>query len=163
MYSLATSVAMAAQRATNTVPIVLYAGRDAVDAGLVKSLAKPGGRLTGVQSRTTDVSAKWLEILKELDPKLRRVMGFHNPDDPTARESSRLARDATRQLRIVNGVSKGRLERTRGGRRPRKRDGVSVEVELNGRSFASGVGDAFGRVRFDSTGDIDLPKMPASG
>ena len=100
IYSLNTSVSMAAQRATTTVPIVFYAGRDAVDAGLVKSLARPGGRLTGVQARTTDLTAKCLEILKDIVPKLRHVMHFYHPDNPTARESSRLARDAARQLRI---------------------------------------------------------------
>jgi putative ABC transport system substrate-binding protein len=91
---------MAAQRATTTVPIVFYAGRDVVDAGLVKSLARPGGRLTGIQARTTDLTAKCLEILREIVPKLRRVIGFYNPGNPTARESARLARDAARQLRI---------------------------------------------------------------
>jgi ABC-type uncharacterized transport system substrate-binding protein len=60
IYALATSVSMAAQRATTTVPIVFYAGRDVVDAGLVKSLARPGGRLTGIQARTTDLTAKCL-------------------------------------------------------------------------------------------------------
>jgi len=100
IYALATSVSMAVQRATTTVPVVFYAGRDAVDAGLVKSLARPGGRLTGVQARTTDLTPKCLEILKEIVPKLRRVMVFYNPDNPTARESAKLARDAARQLRI---------------------------------------------------------------
>ena len=100
IYSLSTSVTMAVQQSTTSVPIVFYAGRDAVDAGLVKSLAKPGGRLTGVQSRATDLTPKCLEILKEIVPKLRRVIDFYNPDHPTARENARVARDAARQLRI---------------------------------------------------------------
>ena len=100
IFTLSTSVSIPAQRATTSVPIVFYPGRDPVAAGLVKSLAKPGGRLTGVQMRTEDLVAKRLEILKEIVPKLRRVIGFYNPGDPGAREYARLARDAARRLRI---------------------------------------------------------------
>ena len=100
IYGVTTSVTLAVQRATTAVPIVFYAGRDAVDAGLVKSLARPGGRLTGVQSRAGDLIPKRLEVLKEMLPKLRRVMGFYDPDNPTTREYARVARDAARQLRI---------------------------------------------------------------
>ena len=100
IFSVTTSVTTAAQRATRSVPIVFYTGRDPVAAGLVKSLAKPGGRLTGVQSRATDLTPKCLEILKEIVPKLRRVVGFIDPGNQTARENARLAQDAARQLRI---------------------------------------------------------------
>ena len=100
IYSVTTGVSLSVQRATTTVPVVFFAGRDAVGAGLVKSLAKPGGRLTGVEMRTEDLVAKRLEILKEMVPKTRRVIGFYNPDNPTAREYARLNRDAARQLRM---------------------------------------------------------------
>ena len=72
IYAVGTSVSLAVQRATTAVPVVFFAGMDAADAGLVKSLAKPGGRLTGVQMRTSDVVAKRLEILKEMVPKDRK-------------------------------------------------------------------------------------------
>jgi len=72
------SVTTAVQRATTSVPIVFCTGRDPIEAGPVKSLARPGGRLTGVQSRATDLAAKCLEVLTEIVPKLRRVMGFYN-------------------------------------------------------------------------------------
>ena len=100
IFAITTSVTIATQRATTTVPIVFHAGRDAVEAGLVKSLAKPGGRLTGVQTRATDLVAKRLEIFKDMVPKLRRVIAFYNPDNPVSREGERMARDAARQLRI---------------------------------------------------------------
>ena len=75
------------------------AGRDAVQAGLVKSLAKPGGRLTGIQTRSGDLIPKRLEILKEMIPKARRFLSFYGPDLSVgvARTS---AREAARRLRI---------------------------------------------------------------
>ena len=100
IFAITTTVTTAVQRATTSVPIVFYAGRDPVEAGLVKSLARPGGRLTGVQSRATDLAAKCLEVLKEIVPKLRRVMGFYNPDLSTAREWAMLVRSAARHLRL---------------------------------------------------------------
>ena len=69
-------------------------------AGLVQSIAKPGGRLTGVHYLSTDLTAKRLEILKELLPKLRRVITFYNPSNPLAREGARSAREAGRKLRV---------------------------------------------------------------
>src|SRR6266568_6871135 len=66
IYSLSTSVTLAVKRATTSVPIVFYVGTDPVVVGLVKSYAKRGGRLTGVQSLSTELTAKLLEILKEM-------------------------------------------------------------------------------------------------
>jgi putative ABC transport system substrate-binding protein len=73
-YTAATSVTSAAKRATVHTPIVFFAGTDPVAAGLVQSLAKPGGRLTGVHGLSTDLTAKRLEILKEMLPSLGRVV-----------------------------------------------------------------------------------------
>ena len=100
IYSLATSVTLAVKRATVNVPIVFYAGTDPVVVGLVTSYAKPGGRLTGVHSLTTEVDAKRLEILKEISPKLRRVGVFYDPDNKAAQESAKSVREAARQLRV---------------------------------------------------------------
>jgi putative tryptophan/tyrosine transport system substrate-binding protein len=63
----------AAQRATGTVPIVMITNQDPVAIGLVESLARPGGNLTGVVSLTRDLSGKRLELLKEAAPKISRV------------------------------------------------------------------------------------------
>src|SRR5262245_40923011 len=65
IYTASTSVTIPAKRATADIPIVFCAGADPVVLGLVESFAKSGGRLTGVYSRTTDLMAKRLEILKE--------------------------------------------------------------------------------------------------
>ena len=84
IYTTQTSVTIAAKRATADIPIVFCAGADPVVLGLVESFAKPGGRLTGVFYRDTDLTAKRLEILKEIVPKLRRVVTFYDPRSPVA-------------------------------------------------------------------------------
>jgi len=100
IYALATSVTLAAKRATKNVPIVFYAGTDPVASGLVESFRKPGGRLTGIHGQITDLTAKRLELLKEMVPKLRRVVAFYNPDNPAAQQSVKIARDAARRLKV---------------------------------------------------------------
>jgi putative ABC transport system substrate-binding protein len=100
IYALATSVTLAAKRATKRVPIVFYAGTDPVAVGLVESFRKPGGRLTGVHGQFNDLTAKRLELLKEMIPRLRRAVTFYNPDNPAAQQSLKLARDAARQLKV---------------------------------------------------------------
>ena len=100
IYATSTGGTIAAKRATANTPIVFCAGTDPVVLGLVESFAKTGGRLTGVYYRVTDLTAKRLEILKEIVPKLRRVVTFYNPHTPVAIESSKLAREEARRLRV---------------------------------------------------------------
>ncbi len=100
IYTTQTSVTIAARRATAGIPIVFCAGTDPVVLGLVESFAKPGGRLTGVYNPVTDLTAKRLEILKEIVPKLRRVVTFYVPRNPVAIESSKLARETAQRLGV---------------------------------------------------------------
>lgn len=101
IYAIATSVTKAVQGATTTVPIVFYAGSDPVDNGLVTSLAKPGGRLTGVHSRNTVLTAKRLEILKELLARNSfRALILYDSTNPIARGYAKEAREAAHRLRI---------------------------------------------------------------
>ena len=65
--------ALAAKRATTTIPIVMTSAPDPVAAGLVASLARPGGNVTGLSSLSPDLNTKRLEILKDVVPKLARV------------------------------------------------------------------------------------------
>jgi putative tryptophan/tyrosine transport system substrate-binding protein len=80
IYTTQTSVTIAARRATADIAIVFCAGANPVVLGLVDSFAKPGGRLTGVYEPGTNLTAKRLEMLKEIVPKLRRVVTFYNPE-----------------------------------------------------------------------------------
>ena len=100
IYALGTSVTLAAKRATKNVPIVFYAGTDPVAVGLVEGFRKPGGRLTGIHGQFSDLTAKRLELLKAMIPGLRRVVTFYSPDNPAARRSVTIARDAARQLKV---------------------------------------------------------------
>ena len=100
IYAIATSVTLAAKRATTHVPIVFYAGTDPITVGLVQSFRRPGGRLTGIHGQLTDLTGKRLELLKEMLPRLRRVVTFYNPDNPAAQQSVKIARDAARRLRV---------------------------------------------------------------
>jgi ABC-type uncharacterized transport system substrate-binding protein len=98
IFATSTGSTIAARRATADIPIAFCAGTDPVGMGLVDSFAAPGGRLTGVYYRDTDLTAKRLEILKELVPKLRRIVTFYNPRITTAIESSKLAREAAQRM-----------------------------------------------------------------
>ena len=100
IYAASTGGTIAAKRATTDIPIIFCAGTEPIALGLVESFAKPGGRLTGVHYRTTELTAKRLEILKEIVPKLHRVVTFYNPRTAVAIESSKLARAAARQMGI---------------------------------------------------------------
>ena len=78
----------AAMNATKTIPIVMMgAGLDPVEAGLVESLARPGGNVTGVTNLTGELGGKRLELLKEAVPKLARVAVL---TDPAIRVNGRL-------------------------------------------------------------------------
>ena len=77
--------AQAAKKATSTIPIVMAAGgSDPASSGLVASLARPGGNITGMANIFTDLRGKQMEILKETIPKLLRVAVLWNPDSPSA-------------------------------------------------------------------------------
>ena len=100
IYAVTTSAATAVKNVTSQIPIVFSVGTDPVGSGLVQSFARPGGRLTGVQYSTTDLTGKRLEILKEILPKLSRVVTVYNPNNRVAVEAATLAREAARQFRV---------------------------------------------------------------
>jgi putative ABC transport system substrate-binding protein len=79
-----TPVALAAKHATTTIPIVMTNVGDPVEAGLVASLARPGGNITGLSSMSPDITGKRLELLKEVVPALSRVAVLWNPANPSA-------------------------------------------------------------------------------
>ena len=76
-----TPASLAAKQATSTVPIVFAGVADAIGAGLVKDLARPGGNITGFTSISTELSGKRLELLKQVAPKASRVAVLYNPAD----------------------------------------------------------------------------------
>jgi putative ABC transport system substrate-binding protein len=92
------------------VPVVLLGVADPVGSGLVKSLARPGGNITGMSSTTPRISVKTLQILGEMLPGLRKVGVFINPDDSFSRTFRRYLEDGGRTLGLqveVLPVGKG--------------------------------------------------------
>ena len=86
-----TPAALAARNATTTIPIVFYLGADPVEAGLVTSLSRPGGNLTGVVTLNVEVAPKRLELLHELVPTATVIAALVNPTNPVLAET--LTRD----------------------------------------------------------------------
>jgi putative tryptophan/tyrosine transport system substrate-binding protein len=96
----ATSDTLAAQRATKAIPIVMVAGGNPVANGLVESLARPGGNVTGLSQMLQEVSGKRLELLKEVVPKLSRVAVLWNPNSTSATLNWKENQQPARQLGI---------------------------------------------------------------
>ena len=93
----------AAKNATKTIPIVMTGGgADPVEAGLVESLARPGGNVTGLTTLTRELGGKRLELLKEAVPKLARVAVLYDPTDPpSVREVKEVLPVAARALGLT--------------------------------------------------------------
>jgi len=90
----------AAKRATATIPIVMGAAGDAVASGLVASLARPGGNVTGSSFFFPEINAKRLEVLKEALPRLSRVGVLLNPDNPANVAMLRAMEETARSVKI---------------------------------------------------------------
>ena len=105
-----TPAALAAKAATTTIPIVFEAASDPVKIGLVASLNRPGGNITGVTQRAEEVAPKRLEFLHELIPTARVMALLVNPTDPVlaepqAREALSAAHALGLELHILNASS----------------------------------------------------------
>ena len=85
--SYGATAALAASKATSTIPIVILTGSDPVKLGLVASLSRPGGNATGVTFLSAALHGKRLEILKTVVPGIRRVGEVFNPDSATEAKS----------------------------------------------------------------------------
>jgi putative tryptophan/tyrosine transport system substrate-binding protein len=107
-----TPSAHAAKQATGTIPIVMASAGDPVGTGLVASLARPGGNVTGLSATTAELAAKNLEFLREMLPTARRVAVLANATDPFTTSFLDLIRHAARSAGIelpvfmIDGVEK---------------------------------------------------------
>jgi putative ABC transport system substrate-binding protein len=91
-------VPAAAKATTTTIPIVFSSGGDPVELGLVTSLNRPGGNVTGVSFLVSTITAKRLELLHELVPAAAAIGYLLNPDNPTAMRQTRDLEAAARVL-----------------------------------------------------------------
>jgi len=104
----------AAKSATSTIPIVFAVGTDPVEDGLVASLARPGGNLTGVTFMMTELNSKRLELLTELVPQARVIALLVNPNNPSAERTMRDVQEAARakgvQLLILKAGTESEID-----------------------------------------------------
>jgi len=104
------TAAFAAKAATTTIPITFIAAEDPVQLGLVASLARPGGNLTGVNMFATELVAKRLQLLRELIPAISRLAVLVDPSSPTVvettlRDLEPAARAMGLEIRVLNASS----------------------------------------------------------
>jgi putative ABC transport system substrate-binding protein len=107
--------ALAAKAAIATIPIVFIVNEDPVRLGLVASLARPGGNLTGINILTAEVTAKRLDLLRELMPSATRVGVLVNPvnatnTETTLREMAAAARTTGLQVKVLNASTSREIE-----------------------------------------------------
>jgi putative ABC transport system substrate-binding protein len=95
-----TPAALAAKRATQTLPVVMAAAGDPAGAGIVASLARPGGNVTGLSSGITESYPKRVELLGELLPRLKRVAAIFNMGNPTVPPQWDIVSSSARSLSI---------------------------------------------------------------
>ena len=106
-----TPAALAASAATTTIPIVFYIGANPVEAGLVTSLSRPGGNVTGVVTLNVEVAPKRLELLHDLVPTATIIGALVNPTTPYAEALTRDLRTAAHTLGVQLHVLHASSER----------------------------------------------------
>src|SRR6266853_1201758 len=108
------AAALAAKAATTTIPIVFGVGEDPVKLGLVASLARPGGNLTGINFFATELTTKRLALLRDLVPKAVRIAVLVNPANIPATESTlrdipEAARAMGLQIQVLKASTRGEI------------------------------------------------------
>jgi ABC-type uncharacterized transport system substrate-binding protein len=113
--AISPTAALAAKAAIATIPIVFIVNEDPVRLGLVASLARPGGNLTGINILTAEVTAKRLDLLRELMPSATRVGVLVNPvnatnTETTLREMAAAARTTGLQVKVLNASTSREID-----------------------------------------------------
>ena len=112
--TVGTPAALAAKAASSTIPIVILVGIDPVQIGLVASLNRPGGNVTGLAALTVEVAAKRLEVLHELLRTSAAVALLVNPNNPLTEPETKGVRDAARslglQLHVLDASTEGEID-----------------------------------------------------
>jgi len=122
-----TSVTQIQQQQTRTIPIVFTTVTDPVGSGLVESLARPGGNTTGFTNFEFSMAGKWLELLKDVAPSVRKVTIMFNPDNAAMPGQLRAIADAASVLGLQ--IAEARV-----------RDSTGIERAFGGLALVSNVG-----------------------
>ncbi len=131
---------LAAKRATTSIPIIFQVGVDPVQLGLVASLNRPGGNVTGIANLATALGPKRLELLRELLPAAGAIAALINPSSPVANieaeEMQQAARTLALQLEVLHARTDDELEPVFARLRPLGANGLVIcgDVFFNSRS-----------------------------
>ena len=144
--------ALAAKKATTTIPIVMTNAGDPVGAGLVASLARPGGNVTGLSSLGPELNTKRLEILKDAVPKLARVGLLRSP-------GGALARPPTERAQACGSGTEAKIGGDRDSTRPQRfRERLSNrKAEAGGRDYDDRQSPLFRRKKADRRACRQIP------
>ena len=126
--------ALAAKNATKTIPIVLAVIADPIRVGVVPSLARPGGNITGSATMLHDLAGKRLELLKELVPRVSRIAVIWNPSNPANLSLIEELKDAAAKLRLtiepmVGGINDRELQKGFAAIAAARPDALAVEPD----------------------------------
>jgi putative ABC transport system substrate-binding protein len=137
-----TAAARVLQKTTTTIPVVVAAAVDLVGAGIVASLARPGGNITGFSVIDVDISAKQLELLKTFSPSLSRVAILLNPGNPAHPNVLRAVQDGASHLGLaVVAVNAASSEAIAGAFVDAARQGAGAVI-IAADAFLSGQGSS---------------------
>jgi putative ABC transport system substrate-binding protein len=138
LVAVSPSAIRAARDATATIPIVMaFSGDDPVKSGFVASLARPGGNITGMTSLTSELAPKWIELLQDAMPGIKRIAVLRSPVRPDHTEQVEVMQDAARprgvRLQVVEAQN---LEQYRPAFEDMKRQRAEAVIILSGPEFA---------------------------
>jgi len=133
IFAQAPPAAQAAKAATSTIPIVFTSGGDPVKSGLVTSLGRPGGNVTGVTMLVSSLVAKRLELLRELMPKATTLALLVNPTNQNAEPDTKEMDDATKalglRLHVFHATTKAEIEAAFATLRAQRADALVVGAD----------------------------------
>src|SRR6185436_6538742 len=95
-----TQAALGARSVTRDTPIIALGVNDPVDTGLVESLERPGGNVTGIAFQIKDLETRRVDVLRALAPKTRRVVGLMNMGNPAIAHAWKMAEEAARGFKL---------------------------------------------------------------
>jgi putative tryptophan/tyrosine transport system substrate-binding protein len=99
--AITTAALVPLRQATSSIPIVFVNVGDPAESGIVESLARPGGNITGITTFVSSIGGKWLELLKEVAPRVVRVLVILNRDNPTVHGVLRIIEASGPSLGII--------------------------------------------------------------
>ena len=128
-----TPAALAAKNATGTIPIVMASSGDPVGTGIVKSLAHPGGNITGLNAFATEIQGKQLELLREIVPRVTRIAFLFNTSNPVLqaqwKEAEPLARSVGLQPQLLDVRTARDLQPAFDAARRQRADALIVGID----------------------------------